>query len=150
MRNLVTIVGNVLWFLLGGVVTGLAWWLVGLLAYVSLIGIPWGKACFVLGQFHFWPFGREAVRRSDLYGRQDIGTGAAGAVGNVIWFVMAGWWLAILHILSALACFLTVIGIPFAFQHVKLAGIAVAPIGRTIVRSELARAGQTRSLASFS
>lgn len=148
MRNLLTIAGNLIWFLLGGLVTGLSWWLAGLVAYMSIVGIPWGKACFVLGQFHFWPFGREGIRRSDLYGRQDIGTGAAGTLGNVIWFVLAGWWLAILHLFSALACFVTIIGIPFGFQHLKLAGIAIAPIGKTVVRTELAHAGRARSLAS--
>jgi uncharacterized membrane protein YccF (DUF307 family) len=104
----------------------------------------------VLGRFHFWPFGREAIRRDDLYGRADLGTGRAGTVGNVIWFVVAGWWLAVLHILSALACFITIIGIPFAFQHVKFAGIAVAPIGKTVVLSEIARGIRTRSLVSHS
>jgi uncharacterized membrane protein YccF (DUF307 family) len=150
VRNFMTIAGNLIWFLLGGVVTGLAWWMVGLLAYVSVVGIPWGKACFVLGQFHFWPFGREAVSRSDLYGRDDIGTGAAGTIGNVVWFILAGWWLAILHVLSALACFVTIIGIPFAFQHLKFVGIALAPIGKTVVRSELVGAVRSRSLASSS
>ena len=119
---------------------GLGWWLVGLLAFVSIVGIPWGKACFVIGQFAFWPFGKEAVSRDDLSGREDIGTGALGLVGNIIWFVLAGVWLAIGHVLSAAACFITIIGIPFGIQHLKLAGIALAPIGKTIVEKELAAA----------
>ena len=129
--------GNLLWFIMGGVLMGLGWWLVGLLAFVSIVGIPWGKACFVIGQFAFWPFGKEAVSRDDLSGREDIGTGALGLVGNIIWFVLAGVWLAIGHVLSAAACFITIIGIPFGIQHLKLAGTALAPTGKPIVEKEL-------------
>lgn len=132
--------GNVLWFILGGALMGLGWWLVGLLAFVSIVGIPWGRACFVIGQFAFCPFGKEAVSREELSGRSDIGTGALGLLGNVIWFVLAGVWLAIGHMLSAAACFVTIIGIPFAIQHFKLALIALAPIGKTIVDKNLAAA----------
>ena len=132
--------GNVLWFILGGALMGLGWWLIGLIAFVSIVGIPWGKACFVIGQFAFLPFGKEAVNREDLSGRPDIGTGALGLLGNVIWFLLAGVWLAIGHMLSAAACFVTIIGTPFAIQHVKLALIALAPIGKTIVDKNLAAA----------
>ena len=133
-------IGNLLWFIMGGVLMGLGWWLVGLLAFVSIVGIPWGRACFVIGQFAFWPFGKEAVSRDDLSGREDIGTGSLGLIGNIIWFLLAGVWLAIGHVLSAAACFITIIGIPFGIQHLKLAGIALAPIGKTIVDKELAAA----------
>ena len=132
--------GNVLWFILGGALMGLGWWFVGLIAFVSIVGIPWGKACFVIGQFAFLPFGKEAVNREDLSGRPDIGTGALGLLGNVVWFLLAGVWLAIGHMLSAAACFVTIIGIPFAIQHFKLALIALAPIGKTIVDKNLAAA----------
>ena len=135
-----SVLGNLLWFILGGALMGLGWWLVGLLAFVSIVGIPWGKACFVIGQFAFFPFGKEAVSRKDLSGRDDVGTGALGLVGNVIWFLLAGLWLAIGHMLSAAACFVTIIGIPFGVQHFKLALIALAPIGKTIVPKELAAA----------
>lgn len=127
-------IGNLIWFVFGGVFMGLAWWVVGLIAYLSIVGIPWGKACFVIGQFSFFPFGREAVSRRDMTGQTDIGTGVLGTLGNVIWFVLAGWWLALGHVLSGAACLLTIIGIPFGIQHLKLAGIALAPIGRTVVR----------------
>ena len=133
-------IGNFLWFILGGALMGLSWWLMGLLAFITIVGIPWGKACFVIGQFAFWPFGKEAVSREDLSGREDIGTGALGLVGNIVWFVLAGVWLAIGHVLSAAACFITIIGIPFGIQHLKLAGIALAPIGKTVVDKELAAA----------
>ena len=133
-------IGNFLWFVLGGVFMGLGWWLAGVLAFVSIIGIPWGRACFVIGTFTFFPFGKEAIDREDLSGREDIGTGGFGVLGNIVWFVLAGWWLALGHVMSAIACFVTIIGIPFAVQHLKLAGIALAPIGKTIVEKELAAA----------
>ncbi|SOZ09223.1 YccF domain-containing protein [Cupriavidus taiwanensis] len=135
-------IGNFLWFILGGVVMGLAWWLAGLLAFVSIIGIPWGKACFVIGSFTFFPFGKQAISRRELTGRDDVGTGALGLVGNVLWFVFAGVWLAIGHVMAAFANFVTIIGIPFAIQHLKLAGIALAPIGQTVVSNEMADAAR--------
>ncbi|AGW95133.1 membrane protein [Ralstonia pickettii DTP0602] len=135
-------IGNFLWFILGGVVMGLAWWLAGLLCFISIIGIPWGKACFVIGTFTFFPFGKQAISRRELTGRDDLGTGAMGLVGNVLWFVFAGVWLAIGHVMSAIANFVTIIGIPFAIQHLKLAGIALAPIGQTVVSNEVAEAAR--------
>ena len=125
--------GNLLWLVLGGLVMGLGWWLAGLLCAITIVGLPWAKACFVIGQFAFWPFGKEAVNREQVNGQQDIGTGALGAVGNVLWFIFAGVWLAIGHLLSAMACFVTIIGIPFGLQHLKLAAMTLAPIGKTIV-----------------
>ena len=134
------LIGNIIWFVLGGFFMGLAWWFYGLLCFISIIGIPWGRACFVLGKFMFWPFGREAVNRRELTGREDIGTGVLGMIGNVIWFIVAGIWLAISHLFWALALFITIIGIPFGIQHVKLAGIALFPIGQSVVLSEVADA----------
>ncbi|WP_461480516.1 YccF domain-containing protein [Porticoccus sp.] len=127
-------IGNILWFILGGLVMGLAWWLIGLVAFITIIGIPWGRACFVIGQFTFLPFGREAVDRKLITGRDDLGTGALGLLGNIIWFILAGFWLAIGHITVALALCLTIIGIPFALQHLKLALLTLAPVGKVIVQ----------------
>lgn len=141
-------IGNFLWFVLGGVFMGLAWWFIGLLAFVSLIGIPWGKACFVIGQFTFFPFGREAISRKELHQKDDIGTGSLGLLGNILWFIMAGVWLAIGHVVSAIFSFVTIIGIPFAIQHLKLAGIALAPIGKTIVPIEVAAAARRANAES--
>ena len=137
-------IGNLLWFILGGALMGLGWWLAGVLACITIVGIPWGKACFVIGQFAFLPFGKEAVSRRLLSGQDDVGTGSLGVVGNVFWFVFAGVWLAIGHVASAIACALTLIGIPFAVQHLKLAGIALAPIGKSIVSKEVAAAARRR------
>ena len=124
---------NVIWVLLGGLVMAAAWFLAGLLAAVSLVGLPWARACFNIASFSLWPFGREAVPRHVLTGRDDLGTGPLGLVGNIIWLVLLGLWLAIGHLAAAVACGVTIIGIPFAFQHVKLAGISLMPIGMTVV-----------------
>ncbi len=131
-------IGNLIWFVFGGVIMGLTWWLYGLLAFITIVGIPWGKACFVIGRFTFFPFGKVAISRKELNQRSDIGTGVLGAIGNVIWFIFAGIWLAIGHVLSALLCFITIIGIPFGIQHLKLAGISLFPIGKTVVAKEVA------------
>ena len=134
-----SLIGNLIWFVLGGLIMGVVWWLVGILAFISIIGIPWGRACFVMGNFSFFPFGKEAINRDDLTGEEDVGTGVLGVIGNIIWFLVAGIWLAIGHVTSAIACAMTIIGIPLAVQHLKLAGIALFPIGKTVVPKEVAR-----------
>jgi uncharacterized membrane protein YccF (DUF307 family) len=127
------LIGNIIWFVFGGLIMGLAWWLAGILCFISIIGIPWGKACFVIGQFAFWPFGKEAVSRKQKSGKDDIGTGTLGLIGNVLWLIFMGIWLAIGHIVSGILCCLTIIGIPFGIQHFKLVPISLMPIGMTVV-----------------
>lgn len=124
---------------------GLGWWFAACLAFISIIGIPWGRACFVIGTFSFFPFGQEAIDRKELSQVEDIGTSTAGTIGNIVWFIFAGLWLAIGHVISAVACFITIIGIPFGIQHLKLAGIAIAPIGKTIVSKEVAAEARQRN-----
>ncbi len=135
-------IGNILWFVLGGFIMGLAWCFFGLIAYISIVGIPWGRSCFVIAGFSFFPFGKEAISRDELTQSKDIGTSGFGTLGNVLWFVFAGIWLAIGHFFSAIACFISIIGIPFGLQHLKLAGISLAPIGKTIVTKEVAAAAR--------
>jgi len=129
----VTLLLNLLWFIFGGFWMGLAWLLAGLVMIVTIIGIPWAGAAFTIAGFSFWPFGRTAVDRRAITGREDIGTGPLGLIGNIVWFVIAGWWLALGHLATAVALAVTVIGIPFAWQHIKLAILAIAPIGKEIV-----------------
>ena len=124
---------NILWVVLGGFVMALGWWLAGLLCAITIIGLPWARSCFVIGKFSLLPFGQEAVNREELSGRGDLGTGPLGLIGNVLWFLVAGWWLAIGHLSSALACFVSIVGIPFGIQHIKLALIALKPVGMTVV-----------------
>lgn len=141
--------GNIIWFLFGGVIMGLAWWFFGILAFISIIGIPWGRACFVMGNFSFFPFGKEAIDREELTTNRDIGTGTFGIIGNILWFFFAGIWLAIGHITSAIACFITIIGIPFSIQHLKLAAIALFPIGKTVVEKEIASAAREANAQDY-
>ena len=128
-----TLIGNIIWFVFGGLIMGLAWWLAGVLCFISIIGIPWGKACFVIGQFTFWPFGKDAVSRKQKSGKDDIGTGTLGLIGNVFWLIFMGIWLAIGHLVSGILCYITIIGIPFGMQHFKLVPISLMPIGMTVV-----------------
>ena len=137
-------IGNLIWFIFGGVFMGLAWCFFGLLAFLSIVGIPWGRSCFVMAGFSFFPFGKEAIARDELTLSEDIGTGGLGMLGNIIWFIFAGFWLALGHVLSAIACFITIIGIPFSLQHLKLASISIAPVGKTVVTKELAAAARRR------
>src|SRR6201996_2072659 len=130
---------NILWFIFGGLLTGFAWLVAGVLMVITVVGIPWARAAFTIASFSFWPFGRVAVDRRFLTGRTDIGTGSLGVIGNVLWFLLAGWWLALGHLTAAVGLAITIIGIPFAFQHVKLAVLAAAPIGQEIVPADLPR-----------
>ncbi|HET6184661.1 MAG TPA: YccF domain-containing protein [Acetobacteraceae bacterium] len=124
---------NVLWLILGGVWMALAWVIAGLLMIVTIVGIPWARAAFVMARYTLLPFGHRAVRRDAVTGYEDIGTGPLGFIGNIVWLVLAGWWLALAHCLSAVALAVTIVGIPFAWAHLKLAGIALWPIGMTVV-----------------
>jgi uncharacterized membrane protein YccF (DUF307 family) len=121
---------------------GLGWWLAGILCALTIVGLPWAKSCFVIGQFAFLPFGKEAVCRAELIGSEDVGTGFLGLIGNVLWFLVAGAWLAIGHLVTACAYFLTIIGIPFGLQHLKLAVLALAPVGKSIVSTKTAEAAR--------
>jgi len=125
--------GNIIWFLFGGLWSGLLWYLAGIIAALSIIGLPWARACFLLGDFTLWPFGKELVDRRQLTGKDDVGTGTLGVIGNIIWFVVIGWTLAVAHLTAALACALTIIGIPFAVQHLKLAVASLCPIGKEVI-----------------
>ncbi len=140
-------IGNLIWFICGGVFMGLAWFFFGLIAFLSIVGIPWGRSCFVMAGFSFFPFGKEAIARDELTLSEDVGTGGLGVLGNIIWFIFAGFWLALGHVFSAIACFITIIGIPFALQHLKLAGISISPVGKTVVTKEVAAAARNANAA---
>ena len=137
---------NVLWFILGGFIAGLAWILAGIIMAITIVGLPFVPTCFRLARYTFWPFGYDIVSRDQLTGQSDIGTGTIGTIGNVIWFVFAGWWLALMHISAAIALTISIIGIPFAWAHVKLAIASLFPIGKRIIAvDELRLLPMTRS-----
>lgn len=135
-----SVIGNVIWFVLGGFIMGLIWFLFGLVAALTIVGMPWARSCFMIGKLTFVPFGKQVIPRRLLKQKDDIGTGGLGTIGNIIWILCAGIWLAIGHIVSACLCAVTIIGIPFAVQHIKLAGASLTPVGQTVVSNELADA----------
>ncbi|MBC7584429.1 MAG: YccF domain-containing protein [Tardiphaga sp.] len=124
---------NILWIVFGGLWMAAAWLLAAVLMAITIIGLPWARAAFNIAAYTLLPFGQRAVSRELVTGQRDLGTGPLGLIGNMIWFVLAGWWLAIGHLLTAVALAVTIVGIPFAWAHLKLAGIALWPIGKVIV-----------------
>jgi uncharacterized membrane protein YccF (DUF307 family) len=129
----VSILLNILWILVGGAWMALAWLIAAIVMAITIVGLPWARAAFNIAAYTLLPFGSRAVRRDALTGVGDIGTGPLGFLGNLIWLILAGWWLALAHVITAVLLAITIIGIPFAWAHLKLAGIALWPIGKTIV-----------------
>lgn len=120
------LIGNLLWLLLAGWAMFLSYLVAGALLCITIIGIPFGVAAFRLAFFVIWPFGRVAVHDPDR-------VPGVSAIANVLWFILAGWWLALGHLATGVVLCLTIIGIPFGIQSFKLAGLALAPLARTIV-----------------
>ena len=116
---------NTIWFVLAGLWSAIAWCLAGLLMLILIITIPFGVQAFKIASFTIWPFGRTLVKRPEA--------GAASAIGNVLWFLLAGWWLAALHLIASLFLAITVIGIPLAMANLKLVMVSLMPFGREIV-----------------
>ncbi|HEX4266481.1 MAG TPA: YccF domain-containing protein [Steroidobacteraceae bacterium] len=123
------LLGNLIWLVFGGLATGLGWWLAGVAAAITIIGIPFAIAAFRIGTFTFWPFGREVVDRPD----RDEGQKLLVLLGNIVWIILGGIWLALAHLFFALLLAITIIGIPFAVQHLKLAQLSLTPYGKMIV-----------------
>ncbi|MDE2008034.1 MAG: YccF domain-containing protein [Rhodospirillales bacterium] len=130
---------NVLWIVLGGVWMAAGWALAGIVMAITIIGLPWARSAFTIARYALLPFGFRVVRRDVVFGRGDLGTGPFGVLGNAIWLLLAGWWLALGHLIAAVGLAVTIIGIPFAWAHLKLAGLALWPIGRAVVEREDAR-----------
>jgi uncharacterized membrane protein YccF (DUF307 family) len=128
-----TLLLNLLWFFLGGFATGFVWLVGGAVLAVTIVGLPWAAAAFRIGIFSFAPFGSTVVDRRMVTGHEDLGTGSLGLVLNVVWFVCAGWYIALAHLLVGAVQCVTIIGIPFGLQHFKLAIIALAPVGKSVV-----------------
>jgi uncharacterized membrane protein YccF (DUF307 family) len=129
----VSLLLNILWIVIGGAWMALGWVVAAVIMAVTIIGLPWARAAFNIAIYTLFPFGQRAVSREFHTGQSDIGTGPLGVIGNIIWFILAGWWLALGHVFTALVLAITIVGIPFAWAHLKLAGIALWPIGKVIV-----------------
>jgi uncharacterized membrane protein YccF (DUF307 family) len=139
---------NILWMIFGGVWMAVGWFVAAVIMAITIVGIPWARAAFNIASYALLPFGRKAVSRAEFLGSADMGTGPLGLIGNIIWLVLAGWWLALGHLVTAFFLAITIIGIPFAWAHLKLAGIALWPIGKMIVEADdvplrYQRAGQS-------
>ena len=127
---------NVLWIVFGGLAMAIGWLIAAVIMAISIVGIPWARAAYNIASYTLLPFGQKAVSRELVTGQHDIGTGPLGLIGNLIWLVLAGWWLALGHLITAILLAVTIIGIPFAWAHLKLAGIALWPIGKMIVGAD--------------
>ena len=134
--SLLRLLLNVLWLLTGGLWMAAGWMIAAVIMAITIICLPWARAAFNIGVYTLLPFGQRAVSRSLVTGREDLGTGPLGLIGNIIWFVLAGWWLALAHLAHAILLAITIIGLPFAWAHLKLARLALWPIGKTIVLTE--------------
>jgi uncharacterized membrane protein YccF (DUF307 family) len=122
---------NLIWLVFGGAIMALAYAIVALVMFVLIITIPFGIASARIALFCLWPFGRTIVRRPDA--------GAGFVVGNIIWFVLAGWWLAVGHLITGALMCLTIIGIPLGLANFKLIPVSLTPFGRDVVDLEQAR-----------
>jgi uncharacterized membrane protein YccF (DUF307 family) len=118
---------NVIWLVLSGFWLALGYAVAGIVMFLLIITIPFGVASFRLAAYVLWPFGRTVVRRPDA--------GGASTIGNVLWFILVGVWMAIAHVVLGVALCLTLIGIPLGLANFKLAAVAVAPLGKEIVPS---------------
>ena len=123
---------NIIWFLFAGVWLAILYTFAALICFVLIITIPFGVAALRIGVFALWPFGRTVVRRP--------GAGVGSGIGNVLWLILCGWWLALGHLLTGIAACLTIIGIPLGLANFKLIPISLLPMGREIVSVDEARA----------
>ncbi|WP_077488942.1 YccF domain-containing protein [Sinomonas mesophila] len=125
---------NLIWFIFGGFVLALGYFLAGVVCCLLIVTIPWGIASFRIGAYALWPFGRTIVDRG---GR----VGVPSAIGNVIWILVAGLWIAIGHVATAIAMALTIIGIPLAIANLKMIPVSLMPLGKEIVPTDRLLAG---------
>ncbi|MCZ4125794.1 YccF domain-containing protein [Streptomyces sp. H39-S7] len=119
---------NIIWLVLCGVWMALAYAIAGLICCILIITFPWGVASFRIANYALWPFGRTTVERRDA--------GAGSLLGNIVWIVFAGWWLALGHIVTGIALCLTIIGIPFGIANFKMIPLSLLPLGREIVPTD--------------
>jgi uncharacterized membrane protein YccF (DUF307 family) len=119
---------NVIWFVFAGLWIAIGYAFAALIMFILIITIPFGIAAVRIGVFALWPFGKTVVRRADA--------GAGSAIGNVLWFLLAGWWLILLHIVTGVLLCVTIIGIPLGLANFKLIPVTFRPFGRDIVSVE--------------
>ncbi len=120
------LIGNLIWLLFGGLETAIAYLLASCILMLTIVGIPFGLQTLKIGLFTLWPFGQEAVKSTSGFGPLNL-------VMNILWFLLAGIWIALMNVFFGILLCITIIGIPFGLQHFRLAVLAVNPFGRDIV-----------------
>jgi uncharacterized membrane protein YccF (DUF307 family) len=123
---------NIVWLVFAGFWLFVGYMIATLIAFVFIITIPFGVASFRIGLYSLWPFGRTVIPQDDK--------GAGSTIGNIIWFVLGGWWLALVHLVTGIVLCITIIGIPLGIANFKLINVCLRPFGRRIVSIETARA----------
>lgn len=116
-------IGNLIWFIFGGLVGAIGWCIAGIICCITVVGIPFGKQCFKLASLQLAPFGKKVV---------DGKGSALGLIGNILWILFLGWELCLSNLISALIFTITIIGIPFAAQSLKMAKLSLMPFGKEI------------------
>ncbi|MFF5855910.1 YccF domain-containing protein [Streptomyces sp. NPDC012751] len=125
---------NILWLILCGLWVAIGYLIAALICFVLIVTIPFGIASLRIAGFVLWPFGRTTVEKPNA--------GAPSCVGNVIWLVFAGWWLALAHLVTSIPLFLSVVGIPFGWANLKLIPVSLMPLGREVVPTDEAFGGR--------
>jgi uncharacterized membrane protein YccF (DUF307 family) len=123
---------NIIWFIFGGLWLAIGYAIAGVIAFILIITIPFGIAAFRIAGFALWPFGRTVVRRADA--------GVGSGIGNILWFLLFGWWLTLLHLITGVVQCITIIGIPLGLANFKMIPISLMPLGREIVPVDQAQA----------
>jgi uncharacterized membrane protein YccF (DUF307 family) len=132
---------NILWNIPGlGFIPALMWLVAAVVMALTIIGLPWARACLMLAGYSLLPFGNTMVTAEELEGRPSLGNGPLGWLANILWFLLAGIWLCIAHLTLAAAAAVTIIGLPFAWAHLKLAAASLAPVGKRVVPNEVGEA----------
>lgn len=119
-----SLLGNLIWIIFGGFVSAIGWCIAGIICCITIVGIPFGKQCFKIAALQLAPFGKKVVN-----GRE----GALGVLGNIIWLVFLGWELCLANLISAVIFAITIVGIPFAVQSMKMAKLSLLPFGKEII-----------------
>jgi uncharacterized membrane protein YccF (DUF307 family) len=128
----VRLILNIIWFVLAGLWMAIGYAFAALICFILIITIPFGIAALRIAVFALWPFGKTVVKRGDA--------GVGAGIGNILWFVLCGWWLALGHLITGVALCITIIGIPLGLANFKLIPISLLPLGRDIVGVDEARA----------
>ena len=127
----ISLILNVLWIVFGGLWMAVGWLVAAVIMAITIIGLPWARAALTLAIYTLLPFGQRVVDRPS-----GVGRGPLGFIGNIVWLLLAGWWLALGHLITAVGLAITIIGFPFAWAHLKLAALSLWPIGKEVVSAE--------------